>query len=299
MNERNRLSSSLAAVVALACLSGLRAAENPPTTNSAPPITKDKFSYCIGANMAANLRREKAEVNLDEVMKGLKDVMNGTPAINDQDALNSIRAFLNENRKRLADENKARGEKYLEENKTKPGVVTLPSGLQYKVLAEGSGACPKSNDVVKVNYRGTLLDGTEFDSSYKRDKPATFAANRVIKGWGEALQLMKPGAKWQLFIPANLAYGDAGSPPNIGRGETLLFEVELLSFEPPPPPPTNSPPATVTSPAVRPATQPVTSDIIKVPSKEEMDKGAKIEVIKKEDLDRLQKEEQEKNAQKK
>jgi FKBP-type peptidyl-prolyl cis-trans isomerase FklB len=296
MNKRNRIIPSLAAAVAVACLPGLSAAEGQSETNT---ITKEKFSYCIGANMASNLRREKVEVDVDQVLQGLKETFAGKSTLGDQDALNTIRSFLTENRKRIADENKAKGDKYLAENKTKPGVVALPSGLQYKVLTEGSGESPKSNDVVTVNYRGTLLDGTEFDSSFKRNTPASFAANRVIKGWGEALQLMKPGAKWQLSIPSNLAYGEAGYPPNIGRNETLLFEVELNSFAPPPPA-TNAPSAAITTaPGVRPASQPVTSDIIKVPSKEEMDKGAKIEVIKKEDLERLQKEEQEKAAQKK
>ena len=297
MNERKRILPSLAAAVAVACLPGLSAAEGQSDTNT---ITKEKFSYCIGANMASNLRREKVEVDLDEVLKGLKETLAGNSALNDQDALNTIRTHLTNHRKQIADGNKAKGEAFLAENKTKPGVVALPSGLQYKVLTEGSGNSPKSNDVVKVNYRGTLLDGTEFDSSYKRNQPASFAANRVIRGWTEALQLMKPGAKWQLFIPANLAYGERGSPPNIGGNETLIFEVDLISFEPPPPPATNAPPPAVsTAPGLRPANQPVTSDIIKVPSKEEMDKGAKIEVIKKEDLERLQKEEQEKAAQKK
>jgi FKBP-type peptidyl-prolyl cis-trans isomerase FklB len=297
MNERNRIIPCLAAAVAVACLPRLLAAEGQSETNT---VTKEKFSYCIGANMASSLRRQKVEVDLDEVLKGLKETLAGNSALSDQDAFNTIRTHLTNNRKRIADENKAKGDKYLAENKTKPGVIALPSGLQYKVLTEGSGESPKSNDVVTVNYRGTLLDETEFDSSFKGNKPASFPANRVIKGWSEALQLMKPGAKWQLFIPSNLAYGEAGSPPNIGRSETLLFEVELLSFEPPPPPATNAPPAAITTaPGVRPASQPVTSDIIKVPSKEEMDKGAKIEVIKKEDLERLQKEEQQKAAQKK
>ena len=296
MNKRNRIILRLTTTLALGCLPGLLAAESQTQTN----ITKEKFSYCIGANMASNLRREKVEVDVDQVLQGLKETLAGKSALSDQDALNNIRSYLTERRNEIAEKNKTDGEKYLAENKTKPGVIALPSGLQYKVLAEGSGESPKSNDVVTVNYRGTLLDGTEFDSSFKRNKPASFPANGVIKGWSEALQLMKPGAKWQLTIPAGLAYGARGAPPNIGRNETLIFEVELLSFAPPPPPATNAAPSISTaSPSVRPASQPVTSDIIKVPSKEEMDKGAKIEVIKKEDLERLQKEEQAKAAQKK
>ncbi len=301
MNRLNCILLRWAASLAVVCLPALSAAPAPAEPKPAEPkVTKDKFSYCIGVNMASNLRREKVEVNLDEVMKGLKDTLAGNPTVNDQEAVTAIRAFLNERRKEVAEENKAAGQKYLAENKTKPGVIALPDGLQYKVLAEGSGQSPKSNDLVTVNYRGTLLNGTEFDSSAKRGKPATFAANRVVKGWSEALQLMKPGAKWELTIPPELAYGEFGKPPDIGRNETLRFEIELLSFEPPPPV-TNAPAAPATSsPGIRLTTNaPVTSDIIKVPSKEEMDKGAKIEVIKKEDLERIQKEEQEKAAQKK
>ena len=162
----------------------------------------------------------------------------------------------------------------------------LPCG---KPFASGKGASPKSNDVVTVNYRGTLIDGTEFDSSYKRNQPYTTPANHVVKGWTEALQRMKPGAKWQLVIPPELAYGERGSR-QIGPNETLIFEMELISFTPPPKP-TNAPPVAAT-PA-----QPVTSDIIKVPSKEELAKGAKIEVLKPEDVERIQREEAEKKKQ--
>ena len=156
-------------------------------------------------------------------------------------------------------------------------MVTLPSGLQYKVIAEGAGDSPAAHDQVTVNYRGKLIDGTEFDSSYKRGEPATFGVSGVIKGWTEALQLMKPGAKWELYIPSALAYMERGSGAQIGPNSTLIFDVELVSVKKQEPPPTP---------------EPVTSDIIKVPSKEEMEKGAKIEVIKKEDLDKLMKEQQ-------
>ncbi|HWQ91484.1 MAG TPA: FKBP-type peptidyl-prolyl cis-trans isomerase, partial [Clostridia bacterium] len=143
--------------------------------------------------------------------------------------------------------------------------------FQYKVITPGTGPTPGSNDTVTVNYRGTLIDGKEFDSSAKRGQPAKFQANRVIRGWAEALQMMPAGSKWELYIPAPLAYGEFGSGPLIKPGATLIFEVELLSTEAPKPP---APP------------QPLTSDIIKVPSAEEMKKGAKVEVLKPEDVER-------------
>ena len=205
-------------------------------------------------------------------------------------ALNKeIRAKQEEKRKQQGEKNKEEGEKFLAENETKEGVKTLPSGLQYKILSEGSGESPKAGDIATVNYRGTLIDGTEFDSSYKRGQPSTFSVTGVIKGWTEALELMKPGAKWQLFIPSELAYGERGSGQMIGPNATLIFDVELVSFKPPTPPAAANP-----APA-----QPVTSDIIKVPSKEELEKGAKIEVIKAADLEKLQKEQKEKQQQEK
>jgi len=143
--------------------------------------------------------------------------------------------------KEAAEKNKAEGEKFLEENKKKDGVKTTASGLQYKVIKEGSGASPKETDTVVTNYRGTLIDGTEFDSSYKRNEPASFPVNRVIKGWTEALQLMKPGAKYQLFIPSSLAYGERGAGQTIGPTATLIFDVELLSIKAPEPAATVAP----------------------------------------------------------
>ena len=250
---------------------------------------KEKSSYSIGANWGNSLKRQEVEVDLEATIKGLKDGLAGKSVLTDQElreALNAlnqeVRAKLEEKRKVLGETNKQEGEKFLAENKTKPGVITLPSGLQYKVLAEGSGESPKSNDVVTANYRGTLLDGTEFDSSSKSGQPLVRPANMLIKGWTEALQLMKPGAKWQLFIPPDLAYGERGSGAQIGPNATLIFEMELVSFKPPAPPPTVAP------------AQPVTSDIIKVPSKEELEKGAKIQILKPEDVEREQKLEAEK-----
>jgi FKBP-type peptidyl-prolyl cis-trans isomerase FklB len=190
-----------------------------------------------------------------------------------------ITDYQREMRTQLGEKNKKTGADFLAGNKTKEGVkthaVTVTTNtyeLQYKVLTEGNGESPKTNDMVTVNYRGTLIDGTEFDSSYKRGQPATFPVNGVIRGWTEALQMMKPGAKWQLFIPSELAYGERGTA-NIGPNATLIFEVELVSSQP-----------RQTVQAAPAPSQPVTSDIIKVPSKEELEKGAKIEVIKAADL---------------
>lgn len=249
---------------------------------------KEKTSYTLGANIGANIKRQEVELDYEMFMKGLKDSVAGNTALTDQemrDVMTSfqrdIRAKMEEKRRLQGEKNKAEGDKFLAENKTKDGVITLPSGLQYKILTPGQGESPKSNDVVSVNYKGSLIDGTEFDSSYKRNQPSTFNVAGVIKGWGEALQLMKPGAKWQLFVPADIGYGERGSGQKIGPNAVLLFDVELLSVNPPP------------KAAAPPAQPVVTSDIIKVPSKEEIEKGAKIEVIKAEDVEKLQKQKQE------
>jgi len=247
-----------------------------------------RVSYALGMNLGTGWRLRGIETNqlaFDEFLHGMKDGLSGTNTLltepQAQELLTKfsqqMRAKAEEKRRAEAEKNKKAGAAFLAENKTKPGVITLPSGLQYKVLKEGAGESPKAGDRVKVNYRGTLIDGTEFDSSAKHgDKPAEFAVTGVIKGWTEALQLMKPGAKWQVFIPSDLAYGDAGWR-GIPPGATLIFDLELVSAQTPPPPV---------------ATPPVTSDIIKVPSAEEMAKGAKIETIKAEDVEKLIKEEQ-------
>jgi FKBP-type peptidyl-prolyl cis-trans isomerase FklB len=246
---------------------------------------KSKVSYGIGMNLGMQWRQQEVPIDPDLLMQGMRDAMEGKEMLmTEQEMRNTLMTFQNEHRARQTEkrrlqgeENLAAGEKYLSENKEKPGVVTLPSGLQYKVIKEGEGQPPAAHDQVSVNYRGTLIDGTEFDSSYNRGEPATFGVSGVIKGWTEALQLMKPGAKWELYIPSALAYGERGSGAQIGPNATLIFDVELISVNKQQPPP---------------AAEPVTSDIIKVPSKEEMEKGAKIEVIKKEDLDKLLKEQQ-------
>src|SRR5213595_1794854 len=200
---------------------------------------KDKFSYSIGLNIGSNLSKQKIEINPDMVTAGIKDSIAGKPQLTqdqDKDVMAQFEKDMEQKQKQAGEKNKTDGAKFLEENKKKPGVKTTASGLQYKVEKEGTGAQPKATDMVTVNYRGTLIDGTEFDSSYKRGQPATFPVNGVIKGWTEALQLMKQGSKYQLFIPSNLAYGERAMGPDIGPNSTLIFEVELQEVKPPPTP---------------------------------------------------------------
>jgi len=199
---------------------------------------KDKASYSIGMNIGMNFKKQNVELNPDALMAGLKDAMSGKkPALSEAEArevMNTWSKDLAEKQKAMADKNAADGKKFLEENKKKEGVKTTASGLEYKVLKEGNGPQPKATDTVTVDYRGTLIDGTEFDSSYKRGQPATFPLNGVIKGWTEGLQLMKTGAKYQFFIPSDLAYGQRAMGPDIAPNSTLIFEVELKSVQPAP-----------------------------------------------------------------
>lgn len=199
----------------------------------------DKVNYSIGYQIGGDLKRQDIELNPELLVKGIQDALAGTePLLTPQemrttlvDLKKKITAAQKEKNKLLADKNLASGKAFLAENGKKEGVKTLPSGMQYKVIQEGSGEMPAASDTVTVHYRGTLIDGAEFDSSYKRDKPATFRADRVIAGWKEALQLMKEGAKWQLFIPPDLAYGKRGAGAKIGPNSALIFEVELISVE--------------------------------------------------------------------
>jgi FKBP-type peptidyl-prolyl cis-trans isomerase FklB len=230
---------------------------------------KDKASYSIGYDIGSTFKKQNIDLNMDALMSGLKEGLAGKDGtLTKEERDKTLEAFQKEMMekqvaasKEAATKNAAEGEKFLAENKSKEGVKTTASGLQYKVLKEGSGASPKETDTVVTNYKGTLLDGTEFDSSYKRNEPATFPVNRVIKGWTEALQLMKPGAKYQLFIPAALAYGERGAGRDIGPNATLIFEVELLSIKPPEPVATVAPgaaapgasPAPATTPAAKPS----------------------------------------------
>jgi FKBP-type peptidyl-prolyl cis-trans isomerase FklB len=213
---------------------------------------KDKASYAVGLNVGRNLGAQlnQQSVDIDQaiLLRGVKDALAGGKTLLTDDEVKAVLTQLQtevrarqqekmkveqEKMKVVAEENKKEGTEFLEANKTKEGVVTLPSGLQYKIVTEGTGPKPTAGDTVSCNYRGTLLNGTEFDSSYKRGQPASFPVNGVIKGWTEALQLMPVGSKWQLFIPPDLAYGDQGPDPRsgIGPGATLIFEVELLSIK--------------------------------------------------------------------
>jgi FKBP-type peptidyl-prolyl cis-trans isomerase FklB len=197
----------------------------------------EKVSYIIGTQIARNFMAQEVEVNLDSLMMGLKDALDGKELALSQDEMKQVYARFQQQMKEKqaakraeeAAKNLAAGTAYLEANKVKEGVKVLPSGLQYKVITEGTGNTPTADDKVRTNYRGTLIDGTEFDSSYKRNKPAEFAVKGVIKGWTEALQLMKEGGKWELYIPANLAYGERGRP-GIPANSTLIFEIELLEI---------------------------------------------------------------------
>ena len=196
---------------------------------------KDKASYAIGLNIGMNLGKQKIAINPDAFAAGVKDGMSGKPKMTEAEVKETMTTFEKDMEAQQAaagDKNAKDGEKFLAENKKKDGVKTTASGLQYKVVKDGTGSRAKETDTVTVNYRGTLIDGTEFDSSYKRGEPATFPLNAVIKGWTEGLQLMNTGAKYQFFIPASLGYGARGAGGDIGPNSTLIFEVELIGSKP-------------------------------------------------------------------
>jgi FKBP-type peptidyl-prolyl cis-trans isomerase FklB len=210
---------------------------------------KEKVSYSIGLNIGFNLGRQNVQVNPDVLAAGIKDAIAGKPQLNTDQVKEVMATFekdMQQKQKAAGEKNASEGVKFLEENKKKEGVKATASGLQYKVLKEGTGPQPKETDTVTVNYRGTLINGTEFDSSYKRGQPATFPLNGVIKGWTEGLQLMKTGSKYQFFVPPNLAYGDRNVGPDIAPNSTLIFEVELIGVKPPQ---TAASPAGAASPA--------------------------------------------------
>ncbi len=213
------------------------AAKSAATTALKTP--KDKFSYALGMNLGASLHKQSVDVDPNMVAQGLRAALaGGKTLLTQEEAQAALMEVQNELRKKQQEKmqvageaNKKEGEAFLASNKAKEGVVTLPSGLEYKILKEGNGPKPTASDSVVCNYRGTLINGTEFDSSYKRGQPATFPVNGVIKGWTEALQLMQVGSKWQLFVPSSLAYAERGAGGDIGPNATLIFEVELLSIQ--------------------------------------------------------------------
>jgi FKBP-type peptidyl-prolyl cis-trans isomerase FklB len=216
----------------------------PVTTKSATTLTlktqKDKASYALGRMIGSDLKRKGVGESVEPAVaaRAFKDALAGNKSLMTDDevkaALAQLQTDVRQQQTAKAHEegagNRKEGEVFLTGNKTKEGVVTLPSGLQYKILTQGTGPKPTASDTVTCNYRGTLISGKEFDSSYKRGEPTSFQVGGVIKGWTEALQLMPVGSKWQLFIPADLAYGDRSPSPDIGPGDTLIFEVELLSI---------------------------------------------------------------------
>jgi FKBP-type peptidyl-prolyl cis-trans isomerase len=233
------------------------------STTSAPVLKtqEDKVSYAIGISIARSLKRDSLDVEPAILMRGLKDELaGGSLLMTDDEAKAAIATVQKEAREKqetkmkiAGEENKKQGEAFLAANKSKEGVVALPSGLQYKIEKQGDGPKPLATDTVECNYRGTLIDGKEFDSSYKRGTPASFPVGGVIKGWTEILQLMPVGSKYQVFIPAELAYGARGAGADIGPNSTLIFDVELLSIKPKPaaaaPAPAATKPETTTKPA--------------------------------------------------
>lgn len=229
---KKHIALPLAAASLLGAFSTVTAADQPPTD------TKDKVSYSIGLDIGSKLKSQGVEVNPDQLSSGLKDGISGAkPKLSEEDMQKTMQAFAAEMQgkmqarfKKMADENKAKGEAYLNENKKKEGWKTTASGLQYKEIKPGTGEKPKPTDTVTTNYRGTFIDGKEFDSS---KEPADLPVDGVIPGWSEALQLMPVGAKWQLAIPSNLAYGENPPSPMIAPNSVLLFDLELLGIKKP------------------------------------------------------------------
>jgi FKBP-type peptidyl-prolyl cis-trans isomerase len=223
-------------ICAVLCFAGYLCAQEPATLKT----EKDKVNYGIGVGVARNFQRQGIEVDPDLVIKGMRDMLSGAKLLMTEEELQTtMTAFQVELQKKLqdaakaaAEKNQKEGEAFLAANSKKDGVVTLPSGLQYKILKPGDGKKPSSQDSVECHYRGTFINGTEFDSSYKRGQPINLKVDGgVIAGWSEALKLMPVGSKWQLFIPSQLAYGEKGAGSQIGPNSTLIFEVELLGIK--------------------------------------------------------------------
>ncbi|HLZ83308.1 MAG TPA: FKBP-type peptidyl-prolyl cis-trans isomerase [Caulobacteraceae bacterium] len=234
------MKTSLLALAGLLVVAGSARAAGPDPLPDPLHDPTAQAAYAIGLNIGASLRRDGVAVDPATVARGLQDGLNGAkPALTEDQmraAVAQLKASVDARQQaksaQAAQTNKAEGAAFLKANAAKPGVVSLPSGLQYQVLKAGTGAKPKADDTVLCNYRGTLIGGAEFDSSDAHGGPASFSVGGVIKGWTEALQRMPVGSKWRLFVPAELAYGDKGAGPDIGPGAVLVFDVELLSIQP-------------------------------------------------------------------
>jgi FKBP-type peptidyl-prolyl cis-trans isomerase FklB len=224
--------------LALAAGSALAEEATPASQTPKPESLHDRASYVIGLNLARNFKAQELPVNPDVLLQGIRDGLAGSSALTDEEIQAAMQEFQQEmttmqeaKKSELSEKNKKEGAAFLEANKAKAGVKTTASGLQYELVTEGSGDPPKATDEVTVHYKGTLLDGTVFDSSYERNQPATFTLNQVIPGWTEGVQLVKPGGKIKLYIPSALGYGEGGAGGAIGPNAVLVFEVELLSFQ--------------------------------------------------------------------
>lgn len=236
-----KLSATITGIALISLLSACNHQSETPKAAIKLDNQTNKASYSIGSQMGAQVAQIKEMINEEALIMGFRDSMAGKELqLSPEDMQTAMHTFQQdmqkaqmEKQKALAATNKAEGEKFLAENKTKEGVITTESGLQYKVITEGKGEKPRASDTVVTHYTGKLINGKVFDSSYKRNSPATFPVSGVIKGWTEALQLMPVGSKWELYIPSDLAYGDRGAGKDIGPGQTLLFEIELLEIKKP------------------------------------------------------------------
>ncbi len=218
---------------------GVQASPDKPAEDSVLKSQKDQINYVIGVNLINNLKKQGVDIDLNLVMKGMQDAFAGNKLlVSDAEFVKAIKQYQTEVRRKrakiiatAAEDNRTAGEAFLTENGKKEGVVTLASGLQYRIVKSGDGAKPTDSDRVECHYRGTLINGTEFDSSYRMGHPATFKVNDVIAGWKEALKLMPVGSTWQIFFPSQLAYGEQGVSGSIGSNAALIFEVELLAIK--------------------------------------------------------------------
>ena len=256
------------------------AAETESATTNILATDQDRESYAIGMYFASIVHKSGGSVDTDMVARGLKDSLAGRALLSDRDERSALMQYQNTlmaNRQKMqqqeAEKNREAGAAFLAQIKSQPGVLTFPNGMPYKILKDGTGATPDSNDLVTVNYTVTDMEGTNIDSSAKLGHPVDLPVSPMIPGWTYGLQRMQVGSKWDLYVPSDLAYGPSGRPPRIGPNEVLVFEVELLGIKSRPAPP---------------PVQPLTSDIIKVPSAEDMKNGAKIETIKASDLQRME-----------